>query len=69
MPLESTSRIFVAFRVMPMPGTVMPEAANTPFMPVRAFGAPQTTCTMPSLVSTSHTRSRSAFGCCRASFT
>src|SRR3954469_2708863 len=39
-------------------------------MPVRAFGAPQTTCTgSPEPVSTRQTRSRSAFGCCFASMT
>jgi hypothetical protein len=39
-------------------------------MPVRAFGAPQTTCTgSPEPVSTMQTRSRSAFGCCSAEIT
>src|SRR5580693_8553592 len=39
-------------------------------MPVRAFGAPHTTCTgSPVPVSTMQTRSRSAFGCCLASTT
>src|ERR1700723_1693112 len=39
-------------------------------MPVRAFGAPPTPCTgSPEPVSTMHTRSRSAFGCCLASTT
>ena len=39
-------------------------------MPVRAFGAPHTTCTgSPAPVSTMQTRSRSAFGCCFAEIT
>ena len=47
-----------------------PAGANTPFMPVLAFGAPQTTWTgTPSPESTKQTRSRSAFGCWRASTT
>ena len=30
---------------MPVPGMCVPAGAKTPFMPVRAFGAPQTTWT------------------------
>ena len=51
-----------------LPGMKAPGGTNTPFMPARAFGAPHTTCTgSPVPVSTMHTRSRSAFGCCFAS--
>ena len=38
-------------------------------MPVRALGAPQTTCTGAPPASTMQTRSRSAFGCGLASIT
>ena len=50
-----------------MPGTYAPGGANTPFMPVRALGAPHTTCTgSPDPVSTRHTFSLSASGCLSA---
>src|SRR5215472_15688293 len=62
MPRLSTSRF--------LPGMKAPGGANTPFMPVRAFGAPHTTWIgLPSPVSTMHTRNRSAFGCGLASTT
>ena len=48
---------------------MLPGAANTAFMPVRALGAPHTTVTVPSPVSTVQTRSLSAFGCCSAAVT
>ena len=55
---------------MPVPGMKAPGAAKTAFMPVRAFGAPQTTDnSVPSPTSTLQARSRSAFGCCTASTT
>ena len=60
---------FADLSVMPVPGMKLPGAANTPFMPVRAFGAPQTTETMPVAGIDRQTRSRSAFGCCTASTT
>ncbi len=69
MPLDSTPRIFAALSSTSMPGTQVPTGANTPFMPARAFGAPQTTWTVPSPVSTVQTRSRSASGCCSAEIT
>ena len=53
-----------------LPGMKAPGGTNTPVMPVRAFGAPQTTWIgLPSPVSTMQTRSRSALGCCFASMT
>ncbi len=69
MPALRTPRISPTFSVVLVPGMKLPGAANTPFMPVRAFGAPHTTKTLSSPVSTWHTRSRSAFGCCTASTT
>ena len=45
MPFEASPRIVPAFSSMPVPGMYVPGGANTPFMPVRAFGAPHTTCT------------------------
>src|SRR5271166_3138209 len=54
---------------MPVPGMKLPGGAKTPIMPVRAFGAPQTTVAVPAPVSTVQTRRRSAFGCCTASIT
>ena len=47
----------------------VPTGENTLFTPVRAFGAPQTTCTGSPPASTMHTFSRSALGCCLASMT
>ena len=48
----------------------VPGGEKTLFMPVRALGAPQTTCTgAPEPVSTMQTRRRSALGCCFASIT
>ena len=53
-----------------LPGMKAPGGAKTPFIPARAFGAPQTTWIgSPVPVSTMQTRSRSAFGCCLASAT
>ena len=69
MPLESTPRITPFLRSSLVPGMKLPTGANTPFMPVRALGAPHTTCTTPLPVSTLQTRSLSAFGCCTASTT
>ncbi len=70
IPFDVTPRISVGFRVMPVPGIYEPPGANTPIMPVRAFGAPQTSSTVsPFPGSTVHTRSLSAFGCCVASRT
>ena len=70
MPRLSTPRIVPTPSVMFLPGMKAPGGAKTPFMPVRAFGAPHTTCTgSPDPVSTMQTRRRSAFGCCRASIT
>src|SRR5690349_19469467 len=70
MPRLSTSRILPTPSVTFLPGMNAPGGANTPFMPLRAFGAPQTTWIgLPSPVSTMQTRSRSAFGCCLASTT
>ena len=47
-----------------MPGMVVPGGAKTPFMPVRALGAPHTTSTCSVPVSTTQSLSLSAFGCC-----
>ena len=76
MPFDSTPRMTPGFRSTPVPGMCVPGAAKTPIIPVRAFGAPQTTCTSwagpdgPSgHVSTRQRRSLSAFGCGRASIT
>src|SRR6516225_3197247 len=70
MPRLSTSRIFPIPSVRFLPGMKAPTGANTPFMSVRALGAPHTTWTgLPSPVSTMHTRSRSALGCGLASTT
>src|SRR6516165_9686639 len=56
--------------VMSFPGINAPGGTKTPFMPARAFGAPHTTCTgSPLPLSTMHTRSRSALGCCSAETT
>ncbi len=70
MPRLSTPRMVPTPSVMFFPGMNVPGGENTLFMPVRAFGAPQTTCTgAPLPVSTMQTRSRSAFGCCSAEIT
>src|SRR5689334_10793221 len=70
MPRLSTSRILPTPSVRFLPGMNAPTGANTPFMPVRAFGAPHTTWIgLPSPQSTKHTRSRSALGCGFASTT
>ena len=69
MPFDSWPRITPFFRSSPVPGICVPAAANTPFMPVRALGAPHTTWIRSSPVSTMQTLSRSASGCCRASTT
>ena len=70
MPLESTPRILPLASVIFLEGMYVPTGENTPLMPARALGAPQTTCTgAPAPVSTMHTRSRSALGCWFASTT
>ena len=69
MPLLSTPRIAVAFKVIPVPGMKEPTGANTPFRPARAFGAPHTTCRRSPPISTTQTRNLSAFGCGLASMT
>jgi hypothetical protein len=69
IPLLATPRIEAFLSASPLAGMTAPIGANTAFMPVRAFGAPHTTSSSPSRVSTVHTRSRSAFGCCLASRT
>ncbi len=69
MPFDSSPRILPGLRSSPVPGMCVPGGANTPFRPVRAFGAPQTTCTTPLPVSTRQSFSRSAFGCFIASTT
>ena len=76
IPFDSTPRITPGFRSTPVPGTCVPTGANTPTRPVRALGAPHTTCTStlgfsgPSgQVSTRHSRKRSALGCGFASIT
>src|SRR5215510_4008390 len=70
MPRLSTPRILPTPSVMSLPGMKAPGGTNTPFMPVRALGAPHTTCTgSPVPVSTMHTRRRSALGCWSAEIT
>jgi hypothetical protein len=69
MPLEAWPRMLPALSSRPVPGTTRPARAKTPFMPVRALGAPHTTCTCSLPVSTMHTRRRSASGCFFASTT
>ena len=54
MPLLSSPRILLAFSSMSVPGMKLPVGAKMPFMPVRALGAPHTTCTVPPPVSTLH---------------
>ena len=43
MPRLSTPRIVPTPKVVFLPGRKVPGGAKTLFMPVRAFGAPQTT--------------------------
>src|SRR4029077_906909 len=43
MPRLSTPRMVPTASVMFLPGMKVPGAEKTPFMPARAFGAPQTT--------------------------
>src|ERR1700722_20291955 len=69
MPFDSTPRMTPLARVSFLPGIYVPTGENTLFMPVRALGAPQTTCTGPPPASTMQTFSRSALGCCLASIT
>src|SRR6476659_6446950 len=70
MPRLSTPRIVPTPSVMFLPGMKAPGGTNTPVMPVRALGAPHTTCTgSPAPVSTMQTRRRSALGCCSAEIT
>ena len=64
MPRLSTSRIFPTFSAAPVAGITVPGGAKIVRSPARAFGAPQTTCTVAaSPTSTMQTRNRSAFGC------
>ena len=67
MPADCTPRISPTFSTVFRPGMWLPGGANTVFSPALAFGAPHTTLTRPSPVSTVQTRKRSAFGCCTAS--
>ena len=70
MPRLSTPRMVPIFSSVPLTGITVPGAANTAFMPARALGAPQTTCTgAPLPVSTMQTRSLSALGCFSAEMT
>ena len=62
MPREATPRITVSFSSAPVRGMTVPAGAKTPFIPVWALGAPQTTWTCALPVSTTQTFSRSAFG-------
>ena len=71
MPLDSMPRILVGFSTMPFEGMVAPGGAKTPSRPVRALGAPQTTCSTfssPSIwASTLQSFNLSASGCFTAS--
>src|SRR5208337_2570775 len=69
MPFDSTPRITPLASVIFLPGIYVPTGEKTPFIPLRAFGAPQTTCTGPPPASTMQTLSRSASGCRLASIT
>ena len=69
MPFDATPRITPLASVIFLPGIYVPTAENTPFMPVCAFGAPQTTWTGPPPASTIQTLSLSALGCGLASIT
>src|SRR5271168_2623455 len=69
MPFDSTPRMTPLARVIFLPGIYVPTGEKTLFMPVRALGAPQTTCTGPPPTSTMQTLSRSALGCGLASMT
>src|SRR3954447_22291042 len=71
MPRLSTPRMVPTPSVMFLPGMKVPGGENTLTRPVRAFGAPHTTCTgaPPLPVSTMQTRKRSALGCCSAEIT
>ena len=67
MPFDSTPRIALLRSSMPLAGPTAPGRPSTPFMPARALGAPQTTCSgSPSPVSTLSTCSLSASGCLAA---
>ena len=52
----------LSLSIAPVRGIIVPAEAKTPFMPVRALAAPQTTWTCSLPVSTTQTRSRSALG-------
>ena len=52
MPRDSTPRMAPTFKHIAGRRNDRAGRANTPFMPVRALGAPQTTCTMSAPVST-----------------
>ncbi len=43
MPREATPRIVLSLSRAPVRGITVPGGAKTPFMPVRALGAPHTT--------------------------
>ena len=69
MPFETTPRTGFFSSVIFDPGMYVPSGANTPSMPARAFGAPQTTSISgwPLATSTCTTCNLSAFGCFLAS--
>src|SRR5215472_2479844 len=62
MPREATPRIAVSRNKEPVRGMTVPDGAKTPFIPVWALGAPQTTWTCALPVSTTQTFRRSALG-------
>ena len=63
IPLDASPLITPFFNSSPVEGILAPAGAKTPLIPVRAFGAPQTTCTFSEPVSTIQTRNLSALGC------
>ena len=65
MPFDTTPRTGFFSSVIFEPGMYVPSGANTPSMPARAFGAPQTTSISgwPLATSTCTTCSLSALGC------
>ncbi len=66
MPRDSNPRIVPILSASPLTGITTPGFANTAFMPVCAFGAPQTTWTgVPDPSSTMQSFSLSALGCRR----
>jgi hypothetical protein len=66
MPLDSCPRSFAFLSLAPS-GITAPGRATATVCPAATFGAPQTICDgSPEPVSTRHTVSRSASGCCSA---